>query len=249
MKVVLFIWLGLMLWNEKPFYDKYKYDIEKADVYFNSLKENLISCALQYKHDYKTMAAVVYPELMRYSIYEDFFVIKVLESLYLEGGRALADHSIGKLQMKPSFAEKLEQIVIMYPEAFSDYKEITVFASDDLYKVREERLKRLNTDKWQILYLNCFFRVMEKRFAGLKFVNQEQKIRFYATAYNHGFDAPKDEIFKYSNKKCFPVSCDCESNQYNYADVSVFFYKRFLVAEKLVKPAGTKIQPFNLNSR
>lgn len=231
MKTLLFLYLGLLFLNEKPFQEKFKYDIEKADNYFSDIKQSLKSSSVKYNNDYKMMSAVIYPELIRYSIFEDFFVIKVLESLYLQGGCNMADHSIGKFQMKPSFAEKLEHIVLEHSLLFQNYIEIASFDSDNLFKIREERLKRLNTSEWQIVYLNCFFSIMEKRFPGLKFTNNEQKLRFYATAYNHGFDKTKEEIITYSHKKCFPKACDCESMQYNYADVSVYFYKKIAYNE------------------
>ena len=53
--------------------------------------------------------AVVFPELVRYSALRDYMETAAVKALYLQKGVKGADFSIGRFQMKPSFAEDIER--------------------------------------------------------------------------------------------------------------------------------------------
>lgn len=46
---------------------------------------------------------------------------------------------------------------------------------------------------------------MDEKYKTKTFLNIEEKIRFYATAYNYGFTKPDDEILAYQQVKAFPL--------------------------------------------
>lgn len=227
MKSFLVIFVSILFLNEFNFRDEFKQEIAKADNYYEMIKPELKQSSQKYETDHLLMSAIIYPELLRYSLFEDFFITKALESLYIRGGSELANYSIGRFQMKPAFVEKMELLVLRHPEIFVKFAEIARYETSDIFVIREERIERLKSLEWQIIYLNCFYKIVEKRFSDLNFENKNAKLRFYATAYNHGFDCPKEEIIEYSHKKCFPDACDCESRiQFNFSDISVYFYDR-----------------------
>ncbi len=52
--------------------------------------------------------AIVFPETVRYSFLQNQAEIAGLMVLYVKYGSAYADFSVGRFQMKPSFAEQIE---------------------------------------------------------------------------------------------------------------------------------------------
>ena len=59
--------------------------------------------------DSRVAEAIVFPELIRYSMWQDEIERAAVNGLYVTKGRDGADFSIGRFQMKPSFAEDVEQ--------------------------------------------------------------------------------------------------------------------------------------------
>ena len=57
----------------------------------------------------KELMAIVFPELIRYNTVFDAIEINSLKYLYVSEGKDYADFSVGYFQMKPSFAEMVEQ--------------------------------------------------------------------------------------------------------------------------------------------
>jgi hypothetical protein len=227
----LFVLMGHPDNSEMERFEKgYKFDIENAVDYYSEIKGKLSYYSKKFKTNDTVLSCIVFPELVRYSKYKDFFETKALEILYIQYGKQYADFSIGKFQMKPSFIEQLETYIKNRPDKFKGYKKIYSYESsaDDDDK-RAERLKRLKNQDWQILYLNCLYCILEFRFENVRFANLENKIKFYATCYNHGFLKSKDEIFKWQEIQCFPFGYRKDGmNQYRYSDISLyFFYKMF----------------------
>jgi len=52
-------------------------------------------------------------------------------------------------------------------------------------------------------------------------MTKQQKIKFIASAYNHGFDSCKSEIEDHINIKFFPYGKHYPGKQYAYTDVAV----------------------------
>ena len=56
--------------------------------------------------DSRVAEAIVFPELIRYSMWQDEIERAAVNGLYVTKGREGANFSIGRFQMKPSFAEE-----------------------------------------------------------------------------------------------------------------------------------------------
>lgn len=73
------------------FVSKYKYEIKETKEYYSEMKSQLKEVSLEYHTDYEIISSVVFPELIRYSKYRDFLETRVLEMLYIQGGKEGAD--------------------------------------------------------------------------------------------------------------------------------------------------------------
>ena len=107
----------------KPF----DYEKEKQEA-LNFLQENnaIIEEVFQVTKMEKTaVLPVIFPELIRYAIVKDLLETAALEAIYVELGVEGADFSIGHFQMKPSFAEQLEEKIRGNPDLLRLFKRIT----------------------------------------------------------------------------------------------------------------------------
>lgn len=138
--------------------------------------------------------AVVFPEVVRYSFLKDKVEKVAVEALYIKGGTADADYSIGRFQMKPSFAETLEKIWNKSPYR-SAYN--LSFDTSDSEKSRSERIARLENDHWQCIYLAVFLKMIYLDYGsfdkygnrvreGLDALSRRDQVKLCATAYNRG---------------------------------------------------------------
>lgn len=178
-----------------------------------------------YQIDQDIAISIVFPELIRYSYFRDFFETKTLSILYVKGKNV--DFSIGQFQMKPSFIEKLESEIKNNP-SLSRFKEIAIYSAEDSISVRKERVERLSSTEWQLKYLCCFYEIMENKVQS-NTLSQEEKLKLYATAYNYNFQKSIDEIKKWNGTKSFPFGMKAPPHiQYAYSEVSYFFYKNDL---------------------
>ena len=171
------------------------------------------------------MISIIFPELIRYSLFKDFFETKSLELGYVQYGAKLVDFSIGRFQMKPSFVEKLEEYVKYSENLMNKYCEITAYEDATITGIRKERIERLSSLDWQLVYLECFYDIISERFKDIKWQDDVEKLKFYATAYNHNFRASKQEIDKWNGAKTFPYGVHYKGEQYSYSDISVYFYQ------------------------
>lgn len=165
--------------------------------------------------------AIIFPELIRYSAIKDKIEIGALLTLYVQYGADYANFSIGRFQIKPSFAIEIEQD-LKKDLHFKKDKLVSSVSIYNTHQARLERIKRLESPAWQLQYLIWFFRIMEKNH-GADFKTYEDKVRFYATAYNCGYSHSTDYIKKMSTGKYFHVSLFKGSEVYNYADISLHY--------------------------
>ena len=169
------------------------------------------------KETRKIAIAIVAPEVSQYSTVMDFFELRTLFISYRNFGRG--DFSVGYFQMKPSFIEGLESEIAKSSALTKKYSSYLPRGTDK--EKRETRLKRLRTLEWQLKYLEVFIDVAKQKTKGIKFPDNESKLRYWATLYNSGFSLSKERVKHYQNKKLFPRS----SRSFNYSDVAVEFYK------------------------
>jgi len=209
------------------FESEYRFEIINAEEHYRSIRSDINRQSLAYNTDSLMISAILSPELVRYSIYRDFFETKVLEFYYVRDGVQAADFSIGIFQMKPSFVEQLEAEVVKQKELKNKYDSLLQYEPEEIQAIRQERLNRLKNKTWQIRYANCFFSLMEIKFKKIVFKTNEDKLKFYASAYNHGFNCSEKEIRKWITIKSYPNGYGNEKSHYCYADVAVYFYRNF----------------------
>jgi hypothetical protein len=193
-------------------------DYSKA-VEFNSRNHQAFaSKARLYKTDVRILKAVVFPELIRYSLLRDLIETRALEHLYANGV-AEVDFSIGHFQMKPSFAEQIEKYITDH--GLKGFGQLITYKS---LNHRRERISRLKSLEWQLSYLCGFIKVFEHRFSSVSFSSEAEKLRFLFTAYNSGFLQMEQHLRKRLSEKFFPYGPKMQVRQYNYADIALEYY-------------------------
>lgn len=200
------------------------------DDALNFLKENkdmIFKSSEEYNNDAGVVISIVFPELIRYSLVRDFLETNALEFLYINGGKNAADFSIGSFQMKPSFIENLENQIRKAKNLRSKYHDVNDFQTLNPLEIRAERVKRLKSLEWQILYANCFFDLLTTRFPEIRKKPKSQQIQILSTAYNCGKYNSIDEIINCSKNKYFPYGVKFKGEQYAYCDIAVNFYNKY----------------------
>ena len=189
---------------------------------------NFLKIADEHELPVKELKAIVFPELIRYNLLKDLMETQALIWLYVDGGSKAADFSIGHFQMKPSFAEKIEQIVAEGDPSSWTANYLTLCSYNNLNEkqVRKKRIERLSDIEWQIKYLSCFYEIASRKLS--PDLDQKEKIKMLATMYNSGLDKSEEELKKWMNKKSFPYGPKVKPNtQQNYADIAAYFYQNY----------------------
>jgi hypothetical protein len=178
--------------------------------------------------DSRVLIPVVFPELLRRSIVREGVEDLGLATLYVAGGPAAADFSVGIFQMKPSFVEALEESMAGLPSVPDALRSIAEFPETRTERDRRAvRYRRLRDEGWQLRYLAGFAFIVRARFSQDS-PSIEDRIRFLASAYNHGFLLSRDEIMEAESLRLFPNgSAPGRLAQYRYTDVAVDFYDRY----------------------
>ncbi len=186
--------------------------------------ELLKVCTL-YKVDPSLALSVVFPEIIRYNRFRDFAETAILEIAYIQSGKSYADFSIGRFQMKPSFVETLENELREYPTLYNEFFEVSSYPNDfNEVSVRRERIARLKQTQWQLIYLACFIRLAQERFAQHISENQDEELLIISYAYNAGLKTSFSRIKQLSSDCLTPYS-KLSYGRFSYYDVSSFFYK------------------------
>jgi len=170
--------------------------------------------------------SVGFPEMLRYNAFKDFFETKSLEVAYVKYGLEAVDFSIGEFQMKPSFAESLENEVEDCGELI-DLREVLSYSHLNKQQIRKERIERLKDMKWQLIYMKAFTLFMFEKYPNLKTEDDEFKVAFLASAYNYGFQSSFIEIENWTRVHAFPHGLKANVEQYAYSDIAAFYYKNF----------------------
>lgn len=217
------IFLLLLLSPTPRFADIFGKDYEQAVHFYETHKNEIVLEAIEHQSDAHFLAAIVFPEWVRYSYFKDFFETQSLELAYVEFGKSAADFSIGQCQMKPSFVEKLEAEVAKNDLLKTEFSHILLTGNDK--EQRQQRVHQLQKFSSQMMYLSCFVRIMEIKFADKSFTSDADKLRFYAAAYNSSWEKNADEIEAQMKKASFPYGTKVSpSLQYKYAEVAAEFY-------------------------
>ena len=76
-------------------------------------------------------------------------------------------------------------------------------------------------------YLKVFWEVCNQKFSHINFKTNDDRIRFYATAYNLGFNKPIQKIKSYQNVKSFPYGEGMNKKQFAFADFTIAFLNNY----------------------
>lgn len=206
-----------ILFSISSFFSTYNIETMNAINYFN--KHAVVNKTLErYLTTENVIRAksIVAPEVAMYSMVEDVIEYRTLFLFYIQFGSA--DFSIGKFQMKPSFAEEIEKIVI---KKFGAKYRILKIRSKNNKEIRKIRLDRLMNVNWQCIYLSAFIDIASE-ISKKRHINKDYEVRYWATLYNSGINSSHSYIIKSMKKKQFPMS-----RQFNYAEVVQEFYDYF----------------------
>lgn len=203
-------------------------DYQNAMVFCDTHKAEMEEKANGYGLPADELTAIVFPELIRYSTFQNFFETKALEYIYVQQGSVVADFSIGYFQMKPSFAEALERTLIKKEALKKQFERLFIPSSYTATQQRKIRLERLKELSWQLDYLCCFYVITQQKFEiKLASLNRQKQLEFLATAYNTGFHKSETSIEKAMNRATYPYGSKYpEAQQYIYAAVAWDYYQK-----------------------
>lgn len=217
--------LGILLPDTARFAQIFGKDYEKALAFYHAHQSALITQAAFHGQSPELLAAIVFPEWIRYSYFSDFFETESLRLLYVEYGSRAANFSVGQCQMKPSFAEQVEAYVAQSASLKAEFPDL-ILSQTDVKAARMERLSRLENFSSQLMYLSAFVAIMHEKFPAYSTQNNKEQVAFYATAYNAGFDKTEDYLIKQQQIANFPYgSRNFAGEQYRYAEVAVEFWE------------------------
>lgn len=208
---------------EKYFGDSYTQALDFCMVHRQIIEKE----CNKYSIDPAMAISVVFPELLRYERLHDLFETSALELLYVQAGKQAADFSIGRFQMKPSFAETIEKTaaqteIPQKPSFLSILPPGTTFTENT--STRQNRLERLKTIEGQLQYLSVFVQLVNRIFETDTMATVASQLVLLSSAYNRGINASYAQLMQLSSEKSFPYGKN-QGCRFSYPDVSLYFYE------------------------
>lgn len=162
---------------------------------------------------------------IRYCMWKDEIERAAVNGLYISKGRAGANFSIGRFQMKPSFAEDVEDAWNHSSLAREYGFSFNLQQNSD---ARRSRIRRLGTEQGQCRYLAIFIRLLQLRHPQLLRMSQEEQVRFLSTAYNYSFTASWDDIIRMQSQCHFHTDVLKTRNTrlYCYSAIAVDYWRK-----------------------
>lgn len=217
----LLIASAFILFNSHPFIK----DIQNAAEILKQEKVTVLHIKNTSYTEGSEALSIVFPELIRWSAFQDFIETTANEVLYVQKGKEAANFSIGHFQMKPSFVEQLEEYVATH-EALTTFNYVVIKGKAEK-ECRKERIERLKQFAWQLRYAHVYWLVAKDKFKNRTFKSPKERIRLFATAYNYGFFRPESDIEAWQKKKAFPFGAQYNGEQVAYADLAIEFYEKY----------------------
>lgn len=168
--------------------------------------------------------SIVAPELSQYSVYSDKAETEMLKVFYVT--RGISNFSIGIFQMKPNFVEKLEAEVARDTVLLHSFPKLPI-TGESAREKRKKRISRLSSPQWHVKYLSVFVQLAIRKTAHISFVNDEERLLYWATLYNGGLHLTSDGVERLRKLKGFPHFSKC----FNYAEVCLEFYNRIIPSD------------------
>lgn len=216
-------------------------DDDAASVYCEQHRAEWRAVWEQFGVQPEVAESVIFPELIRYSIFQDKMETGAVKSLYVTKGTGGCDFSIGRFQMKPSFAETLEKRWMRSGLA-RQYN--LYFDTKDNETARRIRISRLEDEEWQCVYLAVFLKMLyldygsfdkngEHTQDGLDTLPIREQVRLAAAAYNRGCRwvnagyGPLEELRARSHEKQFHTAIipNKSTKRYVYGDIAVRHFR------------------------
>lgn len=219
-------WLLALFCSVNPGPDPEKYfgeSYEAAAKMYRSLRPLIHETARKNALAPELMAAVVFPEMVRYNRFRDLMETAALEQIYVRFGKEKVDFSIGPFQMKPSFVEMLEQRIKSDPAFAKAFVHLTEYPDQKPESVRRRRIERLSDPSWQINYLVAFVLIAQQDYGITTDTDENRKLLLLATAYNRGIGTPQHELEKLAQRKTFPYGRNMITG-FSYYDVARHFH-------------------------
>lgn len=217
------MWQLKPTWSQSTDYQDLFGDNWNKAVIFEKENRNWMEPLLKRNHiSYPMAIAIIFPELVRYSALRDKMEITLLKTLYINLGQDYANFSIGRFQMKPSFAEMIRDQAPLIRGRISGIKFKHRSEYDDLKNFRKSIVTDLEDLKTQFNYLIAFLKICEKKY-NTDQMNEIERLKFLATAYNYGIDKSPEQIERMTDKKFFNITL-FKTENYSYADVSLYWY-------------------------
>lgn len=172
--------------------------------------------------DARLAEAIIFPELIRYSKWQDEIEKAAVNGFYVLQGTKGANFSIGRFQMKPSFAEEVEaawnQSALAQEFGF-------VFNLQDGVEARRSRIRRLGTMEGQCRYLAIFIRLQFLRHPQLLQLQLKEQVGMLATIYNSSFSTTWEQARHLRHQKSFHTDMIAtrHTKKYCYADIARAF--------------------------
>lgn len=207
------------------FVHPFQKEVERSIKFLEQEKQTVLNIKNSSNTEGGEALSVVSPELIRWSAFSDFFETKANEVLYVNKGKEGANFSIGHFQMKPNFIEQIEDYIATHPTLASlDY---VVIKGKTNLEGRKERIERLKQFDWQLRYAHVYWLVAKDKFKNRTFANANERVRFFATAYNYGFMRSETEIEAWQKKIAFPYGSNYKGEQVAFSDLAVEFFEKY----------------------
>ena len=183
------------------------------------------TCAVICKSDSRFMQSIIFPELMRYNSLKDGIEAESLRTLYVQFGKEYANFSIGIFQMKPSFAEQVERkaAALLSPAICQELQ--LEYDTKDKETIRMQRVERLQDEEWQLIYLTAFISLCNELYKNKVFTNELEKLQWYATVYNAGFNKTDEYISKKINQENFYLLQNMPEKKFRYAAIAGWYFQ------------------------
>jgi hypothetical protein len=221
----------VILHSQSLIYPEIFGDDWKKALLFENENRSWMEPVLEKNHiSYPLAIAVIFPELVRYSALRDVMEITLLKALYINMGDNYANFSVGQFQMKPSFAMMVREQSHSVLSRRSGISFKPEAGYDDVFEYRKSIVEDLEDTKTQFNYLVTFIKICDKNFRTNR-MDEITRIKFIATAYNFGINKSSAEIESMINRKFFNTKL-FKTENYCYADVSLFWYKQYNLALK-----------------
>ena len=206
------------------FINSFNHDIDRAIEFIDSHRDKIIEISKDYGVDINIALSIIFPELVRYNHLKDQIEVSANKLFYIKWGPEYADFSIGILQMKPTFIERLSNT-----RKRDKYSDLFLYPEDSSKEdIRGIIIDRLQDIEYQFKYLAYFINIIDTS-NEVKFKNNYDKIIYYATAYNAGSWYNEENNQKLSKKKTYPYGPNNdEIKQYSYSDISLYYYQNIL---------------------